>query len=326
MTLMWKRILQVFLGLCLVVAALAFAGSRRRYTDHAVTTSPLGVSSRGAALEALVDQPGPVTVETVVGADWQVSRSGLINLDNPVAKAARLTDGNEPIQIFFHAVRHPAKGLFLVDTGVERALSSDPSHAAIHGLVATLVHADWIKTRNDTASWLARQTEPVRGVFVTHLHFDHISGMRDVPAATPVYVGRGEAEDRGFLNMFTAGITDAALEGKGALREWQFQPDPDGVFDGVLDVFGDGTVWAISVPGHTVGSVAYVIRTPNGPVLLAGDTCHTAWGWEHGVEPGSFTADQVRNARSLAILKRFAARHPKMDVRLGHQFLARAAP
>ena len=96
-------------------------------------------------------------------------------------------------------------------------------------------------------------------------------------------------------------------------------PPLAGVFSGVTDLFGDGTLFAILVPGHTAGSVAYVARTPRGPVLFTGDTSHARWGWEHGVSPGRFSSDRARNAASLAALRGLAARHPALDVRLGHQ-------
>jgi glyoxylase-like metal-dependent hydrolase (beta-lactamase superfamily II) len=290
-------------------------------TSHPAVPSALGTSRSSSELDALVDVPGPVTVESVVGADWAVPRSGLINLDHPKAKEAHLTDGPEPIVVMFHAVRHPTRGLFLVDTGVERALRDDPEHAAMHGLVAHLAHVEDIKVRTDTASWIAAQKEPVKGVFLTHLHTDHVSGMRDVPANAVVYTGPGESSERGMLNVFVRGITDDALAGKGPLQEWPFAPDPAGEFDGVVDVFGDGTFWAVHVPGHTAGSTAYLARTPGGPVLLTGDASHTAWGWEHGVEPGTYSADQKKSADSLARLEAFVAKHPGIDVRLGHQVL-----
>jgi glyoxylase-like metal-dependent hydrolase (beta-lactamase superfamily II) len=126
------------------------------------------------------------------------------------------------------------------------------------------------------------------------------------------------------MNLLERGVYDDALAGKAPLREIHFSPDPGGEFDGVIDVFGDGTFWALSVPGHTPGSIAYVARTPDGPVLLTGDACHTAWGWEHGVEPGTFSDDRPKSAESLQRLERFAAAHPKMQVRLGHQELAKA--
>ena len=97
--------------------------------------------------------------------------------------------------------------------------------------------------------------------------------------------------------------------------------DPDGAFDGVVDVFGDRSFYALYVPGHSAGSTAYLARTTKGPVLLVGDACHTRFGWENGVEPGDFSADRERSARSLARLKKLVEAHPEIEVRLGHQAL-----
>jgi glyoxylase-like metal-dependent hydrolase (beta-lactamase superfamily II) len=41
-----------------------------------------------------------------------------------------------------------------------------------------------------------------------------------------------------------------------------------------IDLFGDGSLWAISVLGHTDDDVAYLVNGPR-PVLLTGDACHT---------------------------------------------------
>jgi N-acyl homoserine lactone hydrolase len=87
----------------------------------------------------------------------------------------------------------------------------------------------------------------------------------------------------------------------------------------VIDVFGDGSFYAILSPGHTAGSLAFVARTTTGPVLLTGDTCHTRWGWEHGVEPGTYTFDRQAERKNLLALKALSERHPKMIVKLGHQ-------
>ncbi|NUP10812.1 MAG: MBL fold metallo-hydrolase [Polyangiaceae bacterium] len=260
-------------------------------------------------------------MESITGATWEVPRSGLINLDDARAKAAGLTDGPEPIAIFFHAVRHPTRGLYIIDTGVERALKSDPEHAAFRGFVASAMHAEKLQVQVDTASWLAEQKEPLAGVFMTHLHVDHITGMPDVPASATIYTGPGEPTFRDWKNFLGQPTADRALEGKQAIQELQFTRDESGMFDGVLDVFGDGSFWAILVPGHTPGSVAYVARTTRGPVLFTGDACHTSWGWNHDVEPGSYTDDRAASARSLAQLRAFAAKHPSIDVRPGHQKL-----
>jgi hypothetical protein len=61
------------------------------------------------------------------------------------------------------------------------------------------------------------------------------------------------------------------------------------------------------------------VRTPGGPILLVGDASHTAWGWRHGVEPGTFSSDQPRSADSLRRLRVLVERHPAIDVRFGHE-------
>jgi hypothetical protein len=61
------------------------------------------------------------------------------------------------------------------------------------------------------------------------------------------------------------------------------------------------------------------VRTPDGPKLLVGDASHTRWGWENGVEPGTFSLDGPQSALSLAVLRELASEYPQLDVYLGHQ-------
>ncbi|HVY38819.1 MAG TPA: MBL fold metallo-hydrolase [Polyangia bacterium] len=299
------------------VAALTFAAGCQAST-HQTRAAALGKPTSGEAMEALLDQPGPIEVETVVGADWAVTRAGLIDLDDPNAKAAGLKDGDEPIQIFTHVVRHPTRGTFLIDTGVSRRLVDDPAGMGVGWVVRKFMHPEKIVVRTDTATLLRREP-PLAGVLLTHLHLDHISGVPDVPPAVPIYGGPGDVTERELLFMFSQGTIDRVLAGHDAIQELPFAGDPSGRFTGVLDLFGDGSLFAILVPGHTAGSVAYVARTARGPVLFTGDTSHTRWGWEHDVPPGKFSSDRARNAASLAALRGLAARHPALDVRLGHQ-------
>jgi N-acyl homoserine lactone hydrolase len=305
-------------GRQLAIVALLLAAACTP-TSHPTGPSTLGVARPAKDMLAVIDDPGPIEVETVASADWVVPREGLINLDHPRARAAGLTDGLEPIQVYFHALRHPTRGLFLVDTGMERALRDRPDQAAFRGLVASQMHLETLKVHVALGDWLAAHPGPVAGVFLTHLHPDHLTGMADVASGTPVHAGPGEANERGFVNLFLQPNIDRALAGKGLLSAWPFGPDGSGAFEGVVDIFGDGSAWALWVPGHTGGSTAYLLRTPRGPVLLTGDACHTRWGWDHDVEPGSFSSDVPRSAESLARMRRLVAAHPGVEVRLGHQ-------
>jgi glyoxylase-like metal-dependent hydrolase (beta-lactamase superfamily II) len=304
----------------ILFAAVALAGlSGCAVTGHSTQPSKLGTSRSSDDLLKVISQPGPIELESIASSDWQVDRSGLINLNNPRAKEAKLEDGPEPIQIYFHVLRHPTLGTFLVDTGVEKALRDDRDHAALSWLVVKYIKPETMTYHQTLGDWLAQQPVAPKGVFLTHLHLDHIMGMPDLPPNTPIYAGPGETTARSFKNLFTQGSSDRELEKLGPLNELAFQPDSAGRFEGVLDVFGDGSLWALWVPGHTPGSIAYVVRTPKGPVLLTGDASHTRWGWEHDVEPGTFSGDISRSARSFARLKAFAASVPDLSVHPGHQ-------
>jgi N-acyl homoserine lactone hydrolase len=119
-----------------------------------------------------------------------------------------------------------------------------------------------------------------------------------------------------FQKQPPEGKENRFFDGRPAIQEFQFTKDPDAKLEGVIDVFGDGSLFAILTPGHTAGHV-YLARTPTGPVLFTGDACHTRWGWEHGVEPGSFTFERESERKSLLQLKALSERHPKMIVTLG---------
>jgi len=295
-----------------------------KLTTHPVQPSQLGTVSSSEALLAVIDQPGPIQLETVNSADWSIDRSGLINLEHPKAKAAGLQEGMENIQIYFHALRHPERGLYIVDTGVELSLRDDPQHAVVNGRVADAFGVERMKFHKPLAEFLKDANTPLRGVLLTHMHADHILGMPDVPDNATVYVGRGEASARALGNIVVQGITNHLFERKPALQELHFQPDAGGRFDGVIDLFGDKSLWAIASPGHTPGSVAYLARTTDGPVLMTGDTCHTAWGWQNEVEPGGFSVEPEKNVRNLKRLEQLVREHPAISVRLGHQSLAKA--
>lgn len=92
--------------------------------------------------------------------------------------------------------------------------------------------------------------------------FAHVSGAMWLPRDMPFVVGRGEhPTSYGFL------FFEDALHAVPALEEIDFTNVPAMPPLGPsLDVLGDGSVWAITTPGHTVGHLAFVVVTKRGPV------------------------------------------------------------
>lgn len=273
-------------------------------------------------LSHLRSSKGPIQFEQIVGADWAISRAGLINLDHPVAIEAGLEDGLEPIQIYFFAVHHTQAGLHIIDTGLGRVFQKSPESWPVSSMVRSQMNMESLKPGTITGDWLEKKDRELKGVLLTHMHLDHIMGSGDIPEEVPFYTGPEEASDRAFLNLFVQGTTDDIL-GNRDLVEIDFQgrePSPVAEELAVLDFFGDGSMYVLHVPGHTAGSLAFLINARDGLHLVAGDTCHTSWGWRNGVPPGSFTSDQEANERSLNQLKSLSSQLP-VKVYPGHQKL-----
>jgi glyoxylase-like metal-dependent hydrolase (beta-lactamase superfamily II) len=86
-----------------------------------------------------------------------------------------------------------------------------------------------------------------------------------------------------------------------------------------VDLFGDGSLWAISAPGHTDDDIAYLINGPR-PVLLTGDASHFAWAFQNGVAARGWNkAGTARGYTSLEQLRSFARAYPSVKLIFGHE-------
>ncbi len=289
-------------------------------SPHPTVAAEVDRPAAGVDLEGAIAEAGPIRHEVVISARWVVDRKGLVNLDHPEAKAAGLRKGDVPIVLPVHVLRHPERGLFVIDTGVSKARVNGEAEGAegdgTRGLVASFLRG--IEGERSLGSIVEATGEPLAGVLLTHMHLDHVLGLADVPKGTPIYTGPGESAARRGGNGLLRGTYRRIFAGH-EVREWSFGAvDPAEPLAGAVDVFGDGSLWALPAPGHTPGSVAYLVRTTEGPRLIASDTSHTRWGFEHGVEPGTFTADHGDNARSLEALRSLASRH-RIPTYVGHE-------
>ncbi|MEP4484238.1 MAG: MBL fold metallo-hydrolase [Halioglobus sp.] len=284
-----------------------------------VATKPAALG-KPVSLETLAESVGggPLKFEKHVVATWSVPLSGLLNLEHPKAVAAGITDRDEAIDIYSYSIVHPSRGTFLVDSGISESFRSPADNDDLSAIVKMGMNTEALVLRQSTRE-LSESLDGVDGVFLTHIHVDHVMGLTDLPAATPVYIGPGDVSMSGALNLFTQGTTDRLLGVQGQLQEWQYGQAQ------ALDVFGDGTFFAIHSPGHTPGLTAYLAMTTDGPQLMIGDATHTRWGWENGVEPGTFSADIPQSAESLAVLTDLARRAPAITVHPGHQSLPEKA-
>ena len=289
-------------------------------TNLEAVPAQLGKASSMEQLRASLTRPGTIEFTKHLSANWEINLSGLLNLEHPKAIEAGLEDRSEPIEIYLYSLSHPTRGNYLVDSGVSEKLLPGSTESDLSYLVKMGMGTDAIKVNSTTKSISRKLEGGVKGVFLTHIHIDHILGISDLPKDTAVYIGPGDAGLINVTNAMVQGSTDRLVANAGMLREWQFKSG-DAEEASVIDIFGDGSVWAIHAPGHTPGTTAYLINSTEGPQLLTGDASHTRWGWEHQVEPGTFSENPQQSVISLNMLEQLVKEFPQIKVHLGHQSL-----
>lgn len=281
-------------------------------TNTATQPSELGTAASMTDILKVIEQPGPIDFKKHVAANWQVPLSGLLNLKHPKVIAAGIEDREEKIQVFVYSLTHPKYGTFIVDSGISTRFENEDGNSDISFIVEKAMNMSALEVLLNTKN-LSERLGGIAGVLLTHIHMDHIMGLSDLDSNVPVYIGPGDATLTTATHIATQGTTNRLLNNVTAFREWQFGDD------GVVDVFGDGSLWAIHSPGHTPGSIAYLARTTNGPQLMIGDATHTRWGWDNGVEPGTYSEDGPLSVISLGRLRALADKHSEITVHPGHQ-------
>jgi N-acyl homoserine lactone hydrolase len=171
----------------------------------------------------------------------------------------------------------------LWDTGMPAALLGHPD---VNPVMTVTLHASLV----DQLARIGVRPEQVNMVGISHYHGDHTGQARDFPSARLLM---GAADLAALRARPPAGQADLThwLSGGGQVTEVQ----------GDLDVFGDGAVVMLNLPGHTPGHHALLVRLASGPVMLSGDTYHFAEQVPHrGVPPFN-----TNRAESLASMDRF---------------------
>ncbi|MCJ1716014.1 MBL fold metallo-hydrolase [Curtobacterium sp. VKM Ac-2922] len=208
-------------------------------------------------------------------------------------------------------------GVFLYESGVRRVLF-DTGYAAHPWKTGA---AGWAYRRLlppdvPPGSTIAAQVDPatITHVVLSHLHPDHVGGLRSFPDATLVVT---EAVRRA---MQGPRIRDGVLRGllpttprPGSVQvvpRSAFRAGPLGL--GTVDLFDDGSWQLVDLPGHADGHVGALVEDR---VLLAGDA---AWGrdllgQEHRIRavPRAVAHDadaQARTAQALLDAERSGVR------------------
>ena len=215
--------------------------------------------------------------------------TGLIELDCYIldtgyctATESHMIQGGVHRTIHCHSLaalfRHPSQGWLLWDTGyAPRMLHETLRWPYLLYRLATPLH---IQPEQAAAAQLVRQgiaLSEIKTIIVSHFHADHIAGLLDFPAARFVADAAafaGVQGRQGFSALQRAYIP-ALLPGDFGQRA-----DLLGDFDGpdlagvgaTHDLYGDGSLRLVRLPGHARGQFGLLANTRRGPLLFAADS------------------------------------------------------
>jgi N-acyl homoserine lactone hydrolase len=219
-----------------------------------------------------------------------------------------------PRPINVYVIEH-ANGLLLFDTGQDRASVTDDSYfpGGFPGLVYDRL-ARFQVGEDDTLDAklgpLGYTAADVDTAIVSHLHQDHIGGIRELSNADLLVTAAEWGQLTGF-SPEARGFLRAHIDIPGA--RWKhvgFDPTVDPAlepFTESFDVMGDGSLVLLPTPGHTAGSFSLLVRRRTlPPLLLVGDLTYEAALLERRQLPG--VGDRRQLARStdrvLALIRR----------------------
>jgi N-acyl homoserine lactone hydrolase len=263
-------------------------------------------------LDEILSHPQPITIRTYSTGIMQTTLGGIMNLDHE--KAQNIADKVIEIPVNVGLVQHKDFGAYLIDAGLDASYVDNP-HGTIKGMMVESYLGKGSQEPNvHIAAILEQEKIQLQGVFLTHLHQDHTAGIIDLPKDIPYVAGKNER----YVN-FRFFMQSDHLAGIDELQEIDFAEGIDLMPLGkAIDVFGDGSLWAISSSGHSAGHVLFLINSMDEQVLFTGDACNDHYQFETGIGPGSYSSDLEGGQDVLERIILFKESYPEVKLVYGH--------
>ena len=182
---------------------------------------------------------------------------------------------------------HPREGAILYDTGYA-AHFMDATAGFPERLYRWATPVELPPAQRLEAQLAVHGLRPadIRWCLVSHFHADHIAGLRDLPNARvlcmreDLEVLRAMGRIRGLRNGWLPALLPADFDARVRYAEQDRArplPAPWTALGEGIDLFGDGSLFAVALPGHAPRQMGLCLRdAQDRAVLLCADAC-----WSH---------------------------------------------
>jgi len=169
------------------------------------------------------------------------------------------------IPIYAWAIEH-SEGVIVVDTG-------EVASTGKYFLTQTRMAVQPEEEIGSQLAQLGISRRDISKVALTHLHGDHISGLKDFEGV-PIWIGQREYQP--FQSRNTRSLSKLGVN----LPSWlaptliTLRNDPIGPFEASYPLTRDETVIAVPTPGHTAGHLSVIVRMDDIHYFIAGDVSY----------------------------------------------------
>jgi glyoxylase-like metal-dependent hydrolase (beta-lactamase superfamily II) len=207
-------------------------------------------------------------------------RMWLLNTGFCTASEHQVIQGGEHKTIKTHALavlfEHPREGWVLFDTGyaprVQQGFQTFPFQLYAM-LTPVTMRNEW--TVAAQLEQLDIKPDDVKTIIISHFHADHIGGLLDFPNSRIICFNDAfldVRERKGFAALkraFLPSLMPVHFNNFDCFSH--FDNDSLEFFGPTRDIFGDGLLRLVNLPGHARGQIGVYAQTEIGFVLLAAD-------------------------------------------------------
>ena len=194
---------------------------------------------------------------------------------------------------------HPSEGPVLFDTGYDPAffVATQPFPERLYRWATPVT----LKEGHAVVDQLARHAfkpNDVRNIVVSHFHGDHVAGLHAFPNARLFCSEQGARQLKRFGRFgrvrrgLLASLAPSEMQTRARFFEAMaattlssdMQP-----FETGADLFGDGSLIAVNLPGHCIGHWGLIINTDGRKSFLVGDAAWSSAAVRDNVPPPRLT-------------------------------------